>query len=319
MQLFTYKIGTMARDLFNRYIWLADTIYRAGKITLEEINSKWLKSHISEGKKLSRRTFHYHRDAIERIFDINIECNKRGRQYYYYIDNLEDLKKDKVRNWLLNTFTVNNLIDESKCIKDRILFEDIPSGREYLSVLIEAMRDNMAVEITYQSFDKDMQHTFVIHPYCVKIFKQRWYLAAFNPYYGKVMIYSLDRMLGARITDEQFAYPEDFSPKEFFRFSFGIIVAEDCPAEEVVLKVYGNHRKYIRALPLHSTQKEEETNKEFSTFRYFLRPTYDFVQEILSHAQDMEVVSPQWLRGFAKEKISEMLARYDDVDSQHAS
>ena len=32
----------MAKDLFNRYLWLVDTIYRAGTITLDEINRKWL-------------------------------------------------------------------------------------------------------------------------------------------------------------------------------------------------------------------------------------------------------------------------------------
>ena len=31
----------MAKDLFNRYIWLVDTIYQAHGITFEEINEKW--------------------------------------------------------------------------------------------------------------------------------------------------------------------------------------------------------------------------------------------------------------------------------------
>ena len=33
----------MAKDLFNKYLWLVDTIYRAGTITLDEINRKWLR------------------------------------------------------------------------------------------------------------------------------------------------------------------------------------------------------------------------------------------------------------------------------------
>lgn len=30
----------MTKDLFDKYIWLVDTIYRAGKITFEEINER---------------------------------------------------------------------------------------------------------------------------------------------------------------------------------------------------------------------------------------------------------------------------------------
>ena len=36
----------MAKDLFNKYLWLVDTIYRAGTITLEEINRKWLRCEL---------------------------------------------------------------------------------------------------------------------------------------------------------------------------------------------------------------------------------------------------------------------------------
>lgn len=43
----------MAKDLFNRYIWLADTIYRAGKITFEEINEKWQRNEMSGGEDMS--------------------------------------------------------------------------------------------------------------------------------------------------------------------------------------------------------------------------------------------------------------------------
>ena len=53
---------------FKEYIWLVNTIYRAGEITLVEINEKWLQTEMSEGVPLSRTTFHRHRIAIEEIF-----------------------------------------------------------------------------------------------------------------------------------------------------------------------------------------------------------------------------------------------------------
>lgn len=62
------------------------------------------------------------------------------------------MERGDARQWLLNTFAVNNLINESHKLKNRILFEHIPSGQQFLTPIIEAMLDNMTIEITYQSF-----------------------------------------------------------------------------------------------------------------------------------------------------------------------
>lgn len=285
----------MAKDLFNRYIWLVDTIYRAGKITFEEINERWLRNEMSEGEEIPLRTFHNHRKAIEEMFDINIECNKKGG-YYYYIENADDMERGGVRNWLLNTFAVNNLINESHKLKQRILFEEIPSGRQYLTPIIEAMRDNAVIEMTYQSYGRSKPHTFEVEPYCVKVFKQRWYVVARNTYYNKLMIYALDRIRELKVMDTEFVYPKEFNPQAFFDSSFGIIVDEECDVEKVRLKFFGHKRKYIQSLPLHHSQCEIEGTDEYAIFEYWLRPTFDFCQELLSHGDEMEVLAPQWLR-----------------------
>lgn len=299
----------MAKNLLNRYIWLIDTIYRAGKITLEEINRKWVQTDMSGGEKIPDRTFHNHRIAIEEMFDVNIECDRRNG-YVYYIENAESLNNGSIRNWLLDTFTVSNLIQESNSIKDRIIFEDIPSGRNFLAPVIEAMRQNLVLDITYQSFNKTHPYSFSIEPYCVKVFKQRWYVVAYNEYYKKIMIYALDRIRSLHTTDRTFRYSSDFDPQSFFKFSFGIIVDEQVPVETVRLQVFNEKVKYLRALPLHSSQREINTDANYSIFEYCLRPTYDFIQELLSNADQLEVVSPDWLRERMKTIIKEMKRRY---------
>lgn len=284
-----------ASNLFNRYIWLIDIIYRAGKITFEEINERWSRSQLNiDGNDLPLRTFHNHRQAIEEMFDINIECDKRNG-YKYYIENAEDMERGGIRNWLLNTFAVNNLINESHQLKHRILFEDIPSGRKYLTFMIEAMRDNQTIEITYQSYWQEKPHTCEIEPYCIKVFRQRWYALARNTSLQAYRIYALDRIQHLRITDHSFHYPDDFDPERFFHHSFGIIV-DDYDSEQILIKVYGTKRKYLRALPLHHSQQEVESTDTYSIFQYLLRPSYDFQQEIFSHANEVEVLKPEWFR-----------------------
>ena len=302
----------MAKSLFNKYIWLVDTIYRTKKITFEEINERWLCTTLSDGEEISLRTFHNHRKAIEEMFDINIECNKKAG-YYYYIENIDDIEKGGVRSWLLNTFAVNNLINESHHLKQKILFENIPSGQQYLAPIIEAMRDNHTIEISYQSYLRDKPHSFNINPYCVKVFRQRWYVIAHCSLYDAIRTYALDRIHDLQDTDLKYTYPTDFDSQHYFNFSFGIIRDEKYSVEKIQVKAYGNKCKYIRALALHSSQKEIESMPEYSIFEYFVRPTYDFQQELLSHGDEIEVISPTWFRIQIQEVIKRMCKHYDTI------
>ena len=72
----------MAKNTINKYVWLADTIYRAKKISFEEIKRRWLDSDMSDGEALSIRTFHKWRVAIEEMFGLVIE-NENSGQYRY--------------------------------------------------------------------------------------------------------------------------------------------------------------------------------------------------------------------------------------------
>ena len=300
----------MGKELFSRYVWLLETIHRAGKITFEEINARWLRSELSGGETLSLRTFHHHRDAIEELFDINIECIKRGG-YCYYIEDTEELEKGCVRKWLLNSFAVDNLIVESRKLKSRILLEEVPSGKRYLIPLIEAMRDGMIVEVDYQSFRQQVPANFEIEPYCLKVVKRRWYVVARSPHYNRVMIYSLDRILDLEVSEKTFYYPEEFNPQSYFDACFGIVADDDIGIETVQLKVYAPQDKYFDALPLHHSQRTVEVTEGHTVYEYRIRPTYDFVQELLSHGADVEVLQPSLLRSRLGDIAKEMVALYN--------
>lgn len=297
-------------NLFQRYIWLIDIVYHAKRITFREINRRWLCSSLNDtSEELPLKTFHNHKRSIQEIFDINICCDRRG-DYSYYIENSEDLAQDSVRSWLLNTFAVNNLIDESRHLRQRILFEEIPSGQKFLASIVEAMRDGQIVEITYQSFWKDIPHTIEIEPFCAKIFKQRWYVVARAAESARIRIYALDRIIDLHTTEKSFDFPSDFDPKNYFEDSFGIIVDEDYEIEQVKIRVMNNQQKYFRSLPLHRSQAEIEIKDNYSIFEYRLRATVDFQQELLSHGSDVEVLAPKWLREWFGSEILKMKKLY---------
>jgi hypothetical protein len=301
----------MAKNLLNKYVWLVETIYKAKKITYEDINQRWLDNDMSEGKQLPIRTFHKWRQAIEEMFGLIIE-NENSGQYRYYIQNADELKSGSMRSWLFNTLTVSNLMMDSVSIKDKVLFEEIPDGEQYLPVILESLKKNLVLEMTYQSYNYDESYTFGIEPYCLKSFKQRWYLVGRSPYYDKIMIYALDRVKWLGLTEKSFKYPKNFYPEEFFDDCFGIIADQKVKVETVKLKVSAGQANYLRSLTLHQTQKEIERTDEYSIFTVRLRPTFDFRQEVLSQGNDIEVMEPKWFRDEVAEISKHMWNKYKE-------
>ena len=125
-------------------MWLVDTIYRAGSLTFEEIDSKWRDHEMTE-KGLSKRTFHKWLNAIKTTFGLRIVCNNVG--YRYSIENADEVKSRSLRGWLLDTVSVSNLFFDNMQLKDRILLEEIPSGKETLAEVLAAMKTDSVVTI----------------------------------------------------------------------------------------------------------------------------------------------------------------------------
>lgn len=173
------------------------------------------------------------------------------------------------------------------------------------------MKHGNLVNITYQSYWRKNSNTFDVEPYCVKLFKQRWYLIARSPYYDKVMTYALDRILDLEVlADEKFSMPDTFIPSEFFEEYYGVVFDKDLAVEKIKLKVSADQANYLRSLPLHHSQREMQTTDKYSIFELELCPTYDFYQEILRNGEKVEVLEPLWLRKEIAGEIENMWNKY---------
>ena len=295
--------------LFQQYIWLVNTIYRAGKISLEEINRKWLDTDLSEGLPLARSTFNRHKDAIEDMFGIYIECDKRDG-FKYYIGNAEVLEEDTIQNWMLSTMSVNSVLAESKAVADRILLEQIPSDGDALHIWIDAMKRGVQVIVTYHKYGSDHETQMKIEPYCVKLFKRRWYGLANSIKSDFCFTLAFDRIKTIELTDEKFEVAPDFDAETCFKECYGILRDDDVPVQTVRIRAYGDEVYYLRDLPLHPSMKEVETAAEWSDFEMQLRPSSDFLTPLLSRGALIKVIEPQWLANEIKRQHIEAAERY---------
>lgn len=299
----------MISTTFNRYIWLVNTLIQAGRLTFEEISRRWRRSSLGEGKPLPLRTFHEHRKAVEALFQINILCDTSDG-YKYYIEDLSALREDKTRQWLLNSFSTVNLIAESRQLQDRILLEEIPQGTAYLQTLIEAMKQNRIMVIIYQPFYETESSTYHVHSYCLKVYRQRWYVLGYCEELKGIRHFSLNRIQEINITEAQFDYPSDFSPEVYYKDSIGIWVNEEIKPEKVIIRAYGTQGKYLRTLPLHHSQKEIYTSNKYCDFEYKLCITHNLISELLSKGNTVQVMEPECLRIEMKKSLCNMLNFY---------
>ena len=297
----------MARNLINRYVWLVDTISRYGRITLKDLNAAWQRSEISGGNPLARRTFFHYRDAVEEMFDINIQCDKST--FEYYIDDSGGENNARLKSWLVDSVSLSGTLSNAHDVSERIILENVPSAREHLPVVIEAMKQNRCIRFSYKSYTRSRPTDgIVLEPYFVKIFKQLWYVIGLNVKDGQIKTYSLDRISQLNLLQDTFTMPENVKPSEFFKDCFGIITNRNS-AKRIVLRVEPTQAKYIRALPLHSSQ-QEEVHDNYSIFTYMMRITYDLKEELMSHGASIEVLEPKELKTLIRTELEQALKNY---------
>ena len=299
----------MGINLMNKYVWLVETIQRAGEISLKEIQSRWLDSDLSEGVELSQRTFHKWRIATEELFGICIDCQRTGG-YNYYIANAEVLNEGGIRSWLLRTASLNQQLARSMSLNERILLEDIPSSETYLSDIIRAMKACRCIQVKYRRYTSASSRISILEPYALKLFKQRWYLLAKASDMPYLLLYSLDRMEEVVLTETKFQLSPDFDAETFFEDCYGTIIDATVEAERISIRVTSSQACYLKSLPLHHSQRLLSEDEEYSVFELYLKPTYDFLQALLSYGSELEVIAPVSLRNQMQEEVAAMMSHY---------
>lgn len=284
--------------LIRRYVWLVETIRRAGNITLEEINQKWIEERtlrLEDEEEIPERTFHRHRQAIADIFGIDILCNRYNGNTYY-IENEEALNEPSFTSWLFNGLAIDNQLMGNREVSDKIVFEKSHGGNEFLSPIIEALVQNQKIALVYRKFSFSESTEMLIEPYGLKQSKQRWYLIARIEGFDKPTIFSLDRIETLSLTEKSFTPDKSINVNTYFDEVIGVNIDDDFDCEKVHLRVYSRQRDYIKTLPLHKSQTIIGRTKEYTDYELILRPEYEFQHAILALGPDAEILSPQWLR-----------------------
>lgn len=305
----------MVSELLQKYIWLVQTFIRAGEdgLSLQEISDKWESRFDSP---YSRRTFNNHRKDVEDVFGIYIDCNRRTNRYF--IEYSEDVADENAESaWLINTFTVGKVLSMGRQrLSGRVAVENIPSGHQHLTSVMEAMTDNHEIVIGYRKYSSTEAERLTLQPYAVKESAKRWYMIAYCVERQGLRVYGLDRVQYLEITDRSYKMPRGFDVDELFATSFGIYLPEQ-RAQKIVFRTSAKEAKYLRDLPLHSSQCEEESGQDHVTFSIFVcakdkngKFYNDLIMELCRYGSRIEVLSPEDVREAVATELKKAASMY---------
>ena len=301
----------MVSELIDKYIWLVQTFIDAGErgLSLPEIVDRWTARY--GGEDYPRRSFNNHREAVAEVFGIEIACNRSTNRYYIDAGESAVDKRQSV-DWLVNTFTVNNLLTLSKeRLSGRVSVEDIPSGQKWLVSVMQSMLDNTEMELHYRKYMSEDEEVRHIRPYAVKEFAKRWYIVAYSEEASALRVYAMDRILALKPMGEKFKMPKGFQVDDLFESSYGIYLPEGEEPVLVKLRTTLREAAYLQDLPLHPSQVFLGTEGDFCLFALRVIPNPNFIMELIKHGKRLEILEPESLREQVKQELRNALNLYE--------
>lgn len=260
----------------------------------------------------SMRTLQRDIKEISRLFNFSIHNKKKGDNRYY-IESRPVNETDEYNIKLLESFQISSVMNMHPDFSDFIFFESRkPSGLHHFYDLFFAIRNRRITNFDHYSYATKALTSRKVHPLALKESKTRWYLIAVDTKDQQLKSFGLDRIHYLEIGNARFREKYCYNFKEHFKHSFGVLNVTHHPPQKIVIKCSKEQGEYIKSLPLHPSQKSIKETPDKTYLEFFLQPTYDFIQEILSYGDKITVVEPRSLILEVSTILSSSLRHYQE-------
>jgi predicted DNA-binding transcriptional regulator YafY len=179
---------------------------------------------------------------------------------------------------------------------DSIQFEsnDRVAGIQWLERLYDATENRRPLLLHYHPFMAHDTQRFVIHPYLLKEYRNRWFLFGQNETAGKVYCCALDRITGIRpAVETPFYWNPDFHPIDWFKDVIGVTRTEGAVVTEIVFTTNALLGHYMVTKPLHPSQKVLEKAPDYWRFSLRVIPNYELRAELLRYGSALKLELPE--------------------------
>jgi predicted DNA-binding transcriptional regulator YafY len=292
-----------------RYTLEIELVKKGHYPSFEEIKD-YLFEH---GFEISRRTIQRDIEQIRVEFGIELmyERDKNG----YFIDYENSLNIGAFFRFLEIVNTAELLtesLQESKDALKHISFDSEGGlkGTENLKPLLTAIKDHRKISFIHFNFHTENFRKYTLKPYLLKEYQNRWYVVGMISGLNEFRTFGIDRIENLEIKPETFKPNKKLNPTDIFRQTIGLVYSDN-KAQTIILSFTPTQGKYIKTLPLHSSQKILIDDENECRISLSVVPNYELTQQILKHGETVKVLEPEWLVEVIKENLKRTLEKYE--------
>ncbi len=189
-------------------------------------------------------------------------------------------------------------------------------GIHFLTDVIKATVNHKPLRIIYHNYKNGGRDiAFLVHPYYVKQYNNRWFLFGLEDGIKRITNLALDRIVSMSIADDvQFVPNNEIDFEHYFDYVVGVTIPnEEVELQKIVLQFTKHRFPYVKSKPIHVSQQIENAREGIVSI--IVKPNRELEQQILSFGPDVEVLSPIGFREQIKEKIQEMMKNYHSMQN----
>jgi predicted DNA-binding transcriptional regulator YafY len=218
---------------------------------------------------------------------------------------------------------INKLQDKLAISKSKrkpiIHFDSVPDlkGLKLLTPLYNYIAHKQPLRIMYRSFTANESTEYILHPYLLKEFRNRWFL--FGCTNRGLVLYNLalDRIESIEPVDIEFRENPDFDSETFFNDVIGVSKNIKNTPRRVKFLATPEQSHYIMTKPLHPSQKLKRRNADGSClFEMEVVINFELYSVLMSYGPGVKVIYPRNAVAYMRDKFKECCRMYEKEDAE---
>jgi len=265
----------------------------------------------SQGFEVSVRTFERDIEELRRDFNVELEYDTKQRSYILEQDSRDATRLKQVLELSQEVQALQASFFSDDNQRDRIQFEPFASkGTENLEVLTKAINEEKVILFRHFNYTTEKYSDYEVFPLMLKEYAGRWYLYSYVESRKDCRTFGLDRIEHVQVLNQGFnrkSYTDNFSK---FSQVIGVNYSDQEHPSKILLRCTALQAWYMDSSPWHPTMKKIKQDADDVWYELEVIPNYELKQKILSMANQIEVVEPDWFREEVKEMLIAMSGKY---------
>lgn len=191
-------------------------------------------------------------------------------------------------------FRLSNTLKLNKNLPKIIEFEQNPylRGLNYISEIYNAAISHKSLEIHYKGIKSLQSERYIISPYYLKQYNNRWYLLAKTIEHAEISIFAIDRIKQLKISNEKYVLNNSIDFTEYFDDVIGVTIQNGMKPEKILLRIAQDLYPYLETKPIHGSQKLKEKTANYVIIQLNVIPNFELFATLLAFGESLIVIEP---------------------------